>query len=88
MPAMPGPRRSNGSTACWIDTRLKAFDWSDLSDLLKLAQVPRVSRLVQLARATVRRAQQEWPPLLDAAPDSMRRVVTERLNGGVALTRG
>lgn len=71
-----------------IDAKLTAFDWGDLADLLKLSQVPRASRLVQLARATVSRAQQEWPALLDAAPESMRKVITERLNGGVALTRG
>ena len=70
-----------------IDAKLKVFSWEDLAQLLKLAQVPRAARLVQVARATVKLAQKEWPSLLEAAPDSMRRVILERLNGGVALTR-
>lgn len=69
-----------------IDAKLKVFSWEDLAQLLKLAQVPRAARLVQVARATVKLAQKEWPSLLEAAPDSMRRVILERLNGGVALT--
>lgn len=70
-----------------IDAKLKVFSWEDLAQLLKLGQVPRAARLVQVARATVKLAQKEWPSLLEAAPDSMRRVILERLNGGVALTR-
>lgn len=70
-----------------IDKKLKAFSWDDMAVLLKMAQVPRASRLVQVARNTVNRAQTEWPRLLEAAPDSMRTVVNERLKGGVALTR-
>lgn len=70
-----------------IDARLKAFSWDDLATLLKLAQVPRASRLLQLARSTVADAQRLWPPLLEPAPGSMRRVVLERLQGGVMLTR-
>src|SRR5690606_27085622 len=69
-----------------IDAKFKVFSWGDLAQLLKLAQVPRAARLVQVARATVKLAQKEWPSLLEAAPDSMRRVILERLNGGVALT--
>jgi len=69
-----------------IDARLKAFSWEDMARLLKLAQVPRAPRLLQLARATVRAAQAEWPHVLDIAPDSMRKVIEERLGGGVALT--
>jgi len=71
-----------------IDERLKTFSWEDFRKLLKLAQVPRASRLLQLARATVADAQRLWPPLLDTAPDSMRRAVLDRLHGGVMLTRG
>lgn len=70
-----------------IDERLKAFSWDDLRTLLKLARVPRASRLLQVARAAVADAQRLWPPLLDTAPDSVRRVVLERLQGGVMLTR-
>lgn len=70
-----------------IDARLKAFSWDDMATLLKLAQVPRASRLLQLARAMVQTAQREWPHVLDIAPASMRAVVQERLKGGLALTR-
>lgn len=70
-----------------IDAKLQAFSWADMATLLKLAQVPRVSRLLQLARATVKNAQREWPHVLDIAPDSMRAVIEERLKGGVALAR-
>src|SRR5690606_8355361 len=65
-----------------IDARLKVFSWEDLEALLRLARVPRASRLMQQARATVKRAQQAWPSLLESAPESMRRAVTERLKGG------
>lgn len=58
-----------------------------MATLLKLAQVPRASRLLQLARAMVQTAQREWPHVLDIAPASMRAVVQERLKGGLALTR-
>lgn len=70
-----------------IDATLKAFSWDDLTTLLKLAQVPRASRLMQVARATVNAAQKAWPPLLEIAPASMRATVQARLRGGVALTR-
>ena len=70
-----------------IDAKLKAFTWGDMATLLKLAQVPRASRLLQLARATVKTAQAEWPHVLDIAPPSMQAVVQDRLNGGLALTQ-
>lgn len=70
-----------------IDAKLKAFSWEDMGRLLNMAQLPRVPRLMQLARNTVRRAQEAWPRLLDEAPASMRKVVNDRLRGGVALTR-
>lgn len=71
-----------------IDAKLKAFSWDDLSTLLKMAQVPRTSRLIQRARNTVKQAQETWPSLLEDAPSSMRKTVLERLQGGVALTQG
>ena len=70
-----------------IDAKLVAFSWEDMAKLLKTADVPRASRVLQVARATVRAAQEKWPQLLEVAPDSMRRVVLDRLTGGVALTR-
>lgn len=71
-----------------IDGKLKVFSWDDMAALLKLARVPRASRLLQRARATVDVARKEWPRILDSAPDSMRAVVLARLKGGVALTAG
>ena len=70
-----------------IDAKLVAFSWEDMATLLKTADVPRASRVLQVARATVRAAQEKWPQVLEVAPESMRRVVLDRLNGGVALTR-
>uniref|UniRef100_UPI003340DCCA type II toxin-antitoxin system HipA family toxin n=1 Tax=Castellaniella defragrans TaxID=75697 RepID=UPI003340DCCA len=70
-----------------IDVRLRAFNWQDMALLLKLARVPRAARLLQMARATVRMAQARWPDILDAAPESVRTAILDRLNGGIALTR-
>src|SRR5690606_25675214 len=71
-----------------IDARLRTFDWADLARLLKLAQVPRAARLLQVAKATVHAAQDCWPAILQTAPDAMRTAILERLHRGVALTRG
>ena len=53
---------------------------------LKAAGLQRVSRLVSIAKQTVRQAQADWPPVLKNAPHSVKKAVTERLAGGVALT--
>jgi serine/threonine-protein kinase HipA len=71
-----------------IDAQVRAFSWSDLDDLLRRADVPRRSRLIQIARKLVRQAQADWPALLKDAPQNMRSAVTERLAGGVALAQG
>jgi serine/threonine-protein kinase HipA len=71
-----------------IDGQVRAFTWSDLDDLLRRADVPRRSRLIQVAKKLVRQAQADWPALLKAAPDNMRSAVSERLEGGVALAQG
>lgn len=68
-----------------IDTSVRAFTWDDLAVLLKQAQLPRVSRVLQVAKRVVAQAKADWPALLKDAPDSMRRAITERLAGGVAL---
>ena len=70
-----------------IDTTLRAFDIHQLEALLKAAGLQRVSRLVSIAKQTVKRAQADWPGVLENAPPSVRRAVTERLQGGVALAR-
>jgi len=71
-----------------IDAQVRKFAWSDLDDLLLRADVPRRSRLIQVAKKLVRQAQADWPALLKAAPANMRNAVTERLEGGVALAQG
>jgi serine/threonine-protein kinase HipA len=43
--------------------------------------------LLEIAKATVKQAQEEWPAILAHAPESVRRSITARLNGGVALTK-
>ena len=70
-----------------IDTTLRAFDFNQLQALLKAAGLQRVSRLVSIAKQTVKLAQADWPALLERAPPSVSRAVTERLGGGVALAR-
>ena len=70
-----------------IDTTLRAFDIHQLGALLKAAGLQRVSRLVSIAKQTVKLAQADWPAVLRNAPPSVSRAVTERLGGGVALAR-
>lgn len=70
-----------------IDTKVRVFTWEDLDSLLKEADVPRRNRLLQIAKDTVKQAKADWPKLLEGAPDNMRRAITERLNGGVALAK-
>ena len=70
-----------------IDTTLRAFDLNQLEALLKAAGLQRVSRLVSIAKQTVKLAQADWPAVLQNAPPSVNRAVTERLGGGLALGR-
>ena len=70
-----------------IDEKLKQFTWDDLEALLTRARVSRVSRLMSIAKQTVKRAQDLWPDLLQTAPTTMRLTILERLAGGVELTR-
>lgn len=68
-----------------IDATLRAFDFHQLEALLKAAGLQRVSRLVSISKQTVKLAQADWPRVLQHAPPSVNRAVTERLGGGVAL---
>ncbi|MDB5964321.1 MAG: HipA N-terminal domain protein [Polaromonas sp.] len=68
-----------------VDARLRVFDMAQLEAMLKAAGLLRVSRLLAIAKATVRQAQSDWPAILATAPPSVQRAVTERLGGGVAL---
>ena len=70
-----------------IDATLRAFDFNQLEALLKAANLQRVSRLVSIAKQTVKLAQADWPAVLVNAPPSVSRAVTERLVGGVSLAR-
>jgi serine/threonine-protein kinase HipA len=70
-----------------IDAKVRALSWEDVEALLRQAAVPRTSRLLQIARSTVRQAQSEWPKLLEGAPVNMQRAITERLSGGVTLAK-
>ena len=70
-----------------IDARLRAFGWDDLEALLKRARLLRVGNHVRVAKALVRQARADWPALLKDAPEAVRRSVSERLSGGLALTR-
>ncbi|RJF99789.1 type II toxin-antitoxin system HipA family toxin [Noviherbaspirillum saxi] len=70
-----------------IDAKVRALSWEDVEALLRQAKVPRLSRLLQIAKSTVKQAQAEWPKLLEGAPVNMQRAITERLSGGVTLTK-
>ena len=70
-----------------IDATLRAFDIHELEALLKAAGLQRVSRLVSIAKQTVKLAQADWPGVLKASPPSVTRAVTERLHSGVALAQ-
>nr|WP_144829683.1 hypothetical protein [Cupriavidus gilardii] len=69
-----------------IDATLRAFSWADLEALIRAAGLMRPHRYLRKARQLARQAIAEWPGLLVDAPQWVRRAVTERLHGGVALT--
>ncbi|MEO3692767.1 type II toxin-antitoxin system HipA family toxin [Roseateles paludis] len=79
------PRRYGYNRA--IDARLRAFSMADLETLLRAARLPqrRLTQLLRAAREAVAQARAEWPALLQDAPAAVRRTVSERLAGGVAL---
>ncbi|RZJ16907.1 MAG: type II toxin-antitoxin system HipA family toxin, partial [Haliea sp.] len=70
-----------------VDRTLREFGWQQMEALLKAAGLLRVSRLMAIAKNTVKLAQADWPALLDDAtvPPGVRRAVTARLQGAVAL---
>lgn len=68
-----------------IDKTVRGFTWDDLDALLAKAKVMRRGRIVQVAKSVATKARQAWPELLEQAPASMRRAITERLSGAVAL---
>ncbi len=70
-----------------IDRTLSDLDWTALRALLDTADVPRASRLVQIAKETVKQAKANWPSILLDAPDNVRASIEGRLAGAVALAR-
>jgi serine/threonine-protein kinase HipA len=70
-----------------IDAMLRAFDFHQLEALLKAAGLQRASRLLSIAKQTVKQVQADWPAVLENAPPSVKRAVTERLAGGVVLAQ-
>ena len=70
-----------------IDNTLRELTWADMEGLMKSAGLLRVPRHLALLRDVVKQARSQWPALLQGAPGPVRSVVTERLAGGVALTR-
>jgi len=70
-----------------IDRKLTAFTWDDMDTLLTAAKVTRKSRLMKIAKDTVRKAKEVWPEIIVGAPESVRECITARLNGGVAIAR-
>jgi serine/threonine-protein kinase HipA len=69
-----------------MDATPRAFDVHQLEALLKIAGLQRVSRLLSIAKQTVKLAQADWPSVLKNAPPSVQRAVTQWLAGGLALT--
>ena len=70
-----------------IDRKLTTFTWNDMDVLLTAANVTRKSRLMRVARDTVRKAKAVWPAILLQAPASVATCITARLNGGVEIAR-
>jgi serine/threonine-protein kinase HipA len=68
-----------------VDRALSQLTWADLRSLVDAAGVPRASRLVQIAKDTVKEAKAKWPGVLRDAPDNIRASIEARLAGGVAL---
>lgn len=68
-----------------IDATVRVLSWADIEALLAQSGVPRASRLLQLAKQTVKQAKADWPALLVEAPEAVRLAITERLAGGVAI---
>ena len=69
-----------------IDRTVSRFGWHDLEALLHAAHILRPGRYLAWARQLVKRAQSDWPVLLQQAPASVQKTVMARLNGGLALT--
>lgn len=58
-----------------IDKTLRAYTFDDLDAMVRSAGLLRRSRLLSIARETVRQAQADWPRILEDAPEGVRRAV-------------
>ncbi|MEB0138814.1 MULTISPECIES: type II toxin-antitoxin system HipA family toxin [unclassified Undibacterium] len=70
-----------------IDRQLTAFTWGDMDGLLTAAKVTRKSRLMKIAKDTVKKAKVVWPEILLHAPVSVRNCIEARLGGGVEIAK-
>lgn len=68
-----------------VDRILSALTWDELRSLLDASGVPRASRLMQIAKNTVKQARSQWPAMLRDAPRNLRKSIEARLAGKVAL---
>lgn len=70
-------------------TGTRPWDWtcSNLVSLNSRWRMRRRGRILQVAKGVAAKAKADWPELLGDAPGSMRRAISERLAGGVALAK-
>jgi HipA-like protein len=68
-----------------VDRMMCALTFDDLRDLFVAAGIASASRLLSLAKATVKEAKSKWPAILRDAPDNLRASVERRLAGSVRL---
>lgn len=68
-----------------VDRTLAALSFEDLRDLFVTAGLSRASRLVTIAKDTVKEAKARWAEVLRDAPDNLRASVSMRLAGAVKL---
>ena len=71
----------------YIDQILCAFGWDRFEALIQAAGLTRKSRLLKKCREMVRRAQADWPALMDGFPTpvAVKTEIMERLCGKVAI---
>ena len=71
----------------YIDQILCAFGWDRFEALIQAAGLPRKSRLLKKCHEMVRRAQTDWPALMDGFPTpvAVKTEIMERLCGKVAI---
>lgn len=70
-----------------IDERLRRLDWDGLRALMQAGGLLRIPRHISLLKDSLQQARALWPALLKDAPANMAAAVSERLQGGMALTR-